>query len=441
MATAIEYPRSHLFGITARRQKPAALRLPDPMHFPEHWDDALVRAMPWSEYAEKSALEAREAAKHTAANLLACPDILEVMADQCHDLGVAGERRIVQLIYLVCTTRVFRQIVSLIVKGASSSGKSFLVKTVLRLFPQDAHFAISGMSDKALIYTQESLKRRILVIYEATGLKSGAQSNYVRTLLTEHHIRYPLPTRTIVKEGPTGLIVTTTEGALHPEMESRCLSVTVDETRAQTARVLQRKTAAVVDQNIDPQWHALQQYVAASPQSVRVPYEAWLSREIKPAAMVLRLRRDFDTVLSLICAHALLHQESRDRDENGTIIATTEDYRVVHGLVNDIISEGAETKVSPIIRETVQAVADLIAGGETSPSLTQLARKLGQHKSTVSRRVDKATELGFLRKLETKRGEQLRIALGDEILEQASVLPDPDVLEDGGKRRRVIIDE
>lgn len=308
---------------------------------------------------------------------------------------------------------------------------SRLLKTVLRLIPEDAYFAISGMSDKALIYTPESLVHRMLVIYEATGLKSGAQSNYVRTLLTEGHIRYPLPTRTIVKDGPTGLIVTTTAESLHHETETRCLSVAVDETRPQTGRVLRRKTAAPIVQNIGPEWHALQHFVATTPQSVRVPYEDRLSRAIKPEAMVLRLRRDFDTVLSLICANALLHQESRSRDEYGAIIATYEDYRVVHGLVDDIIPEGAETKVSPIIRETVQAVADLIAGGKPCPSLTQLARKLGLHKGTVSRRVDKAAELGFLRKLETKRGEELRIVVGDEILDQVSVLPHPDVLEGG----------
>jgi hypothetical protein len=351
------------------------------------------------------------------------------VADQCYSLGVAGERKIVQLTYLVCTTRLFRQIVSLIVKGPSAVGKSFLVKTVLRLIPEDGYFPITAMSDKALIYTKESLVHRMLVVYEATGLKTGTQSNIIRTLLTEGHIKYPLPTHTIYKPGPTGLIVTTTEGNLHHENESRCLSITADDTPAQTAAIMRRQATSLGEQKIDPQWHALQRYLALSPIRVRVPYRRRLSQEIKPAA--IRLRRDFGALLSLISAHALLHQESRERDGRGTIIANIDDYRIVRGLVNDILSEGIEIKVSPSVRETRQAVAGLITGGGSSVSLTQLARALRLDKSAVSRRVARTIDLGFLRNLEIRRGQPARLVLGDEIPDQLSLLPEPEVLEHG----------
>ena len=44
--------------------------------------------------------------------------------------------------------------------------------------------------------------------------------------------------RLIEREGPTGLIVTTTQVALHPENETRLLSVPANDTPEQTAAIL-----------------------------------------------------------------------------------------------------------------------------------------------------------------------------------------------------------
>ena len=73
----------------------------------------------------------------------------------------------------------------------------------------------------------------------------------------------------------------------------------------------------------------------------------------------MRLRRDFGSVLALIRAHAVLHQASRERDADGRIIATLDDYAVVRDLVADIIAEGVGATVSPAVRETVLAVGAL----------------------------------------------------------------------------------
>src|SRR5438309_653127 len=102
------------------------------MRFADAWEEALAGATPWSDYVKRSEIEAREEAKQKAAGLLKNPDILDAVKTVCQRLGVAGESRLVQLTFLVATTRVLDQIVSLIVKGPSSVGKSFTVATVLR---------------------------------------------------------------------------------------------------------------------------------------------------------------------------------------------------------------------------------------------------------------------------------------------------------------------
>ena len=139
-------------------------------------------------------------------------------------------------------------------------------------------------------------------------------------------------------------------------------------------------------------------------------------------AIVVRQRRDFGVLLTLIGAHALLHRASRDRDQTGAIIATTEDYSVVRDLVADVFAEGIGATVSTTVRETVDAVAAL---KKDEVSRGELAAKLALDKSVTSRRLRQATELGYLVNRETRRGRPARIVLGDPMPEMVKLLPEP----------------
>ena len=85
---------------------------------------------------------------------------------------MVGERRCAKLVYLAVTSRLLERPVSVAVKGPSSGGKSFMVETTLKLFPPAAFYAMTAMSERALAYSEEPLKHRTLVIYEAAGMKS-----------------------------------------------------------------------------------------------------------------------------------------------------------------------------------------------------------------------------------------------------------------------------
>ena len=160
--------------------------------------------------------------------------------------SVVGEACRAMLLYLALTSRVLAHPVSVSIKGPSSAGKSFLVQQVLQFFPPSAYCVLTAMSEKALAYWDEPLKHRFLVIMEATGSEGESASYFLRSLLSEGRIRYltvektidELKPRLIEREGPTGLITTTTEISLHPENETRYFSVDVDDTPDQTRQVL-----------------------------------------------------------------------------------------------------------------------------------------------------------------------------------------------------------
>jgi hypothetical protein len=133
-------------------------------------------------------------------------------------------------------------------------------------------------------------------------------------------------------------------------------------------------------------------------------------------------------VLTLIRTHALLHQATRRKDEAGQIIATIEDYAAIRDLVGDSVAAGVEATVRPEVRETVEAVAGLIASGESEVRQADLRGRLKLDKSAISRRVADAVDKGYLRNLEDKKRRPARLVIGDPLPEELEVLPAPERL-------------
>ena len=93
------------------------------------------------------------------------PRILDLLAKDIAARGLAGEERAVMLLYLIVTSRLLPRLVNAGVKGPSAAGKSYTVQRVLCYFPSSAFFEVTSMSEKALIYLDEPMTHRILVMY------------------------------------------------------------------------------------------------------------------------------------------------------------------------------------------------------------------------------------------------------------------------------------
>jgi len=413
----------------------SGLYLADPERFRERWEAAKAGSEPLSVLVEREFQERRLKLGAESEALARDPNILNRFVEDLHRAGVVGEDRVAKLLYLAVTSRLLDRPMSVIVKGPSSAGKSFLVQEVLRFFPPSAYYALSAMSEHALAYSEEPLRHRMLVIYEAAGLSSDFATYLVRSLLSEGRVRYEtvektqdgLKPRLIEREGPTGLLLTTTHVTMHPENETRMLSVVVNDTPEQTARVLAAQ-AEEREEAVDYRpWHALQEWLASGERRVTIPFAAALACTIPPKAV--RLRRDFPAVLSLIRAHALLHQANRDTDAQGRIIATLDDYAAVRELVADLVAEGVGATVPATIRETVTTVAEITQGRDEPASLAEVAKRLKLDRSAASRRVRAAVELGYLVNLEDRRGKPARLVIGEPLPEEADILPTVAVLQ------------
>jgi len=412
---------------------PSELFLHDRENFKTSLQKAMAKAVPWPEMEAKQAATERDQAWAMCRFLAEDKNILSKFARTIERLGVAGESGTTKLLYLTLTSRHQKKPVSGSLKGPSAAGKSFIVDQVLRFFPPSSYYALTSMSEHALAYSQEPLKCRYLILFEAAGISNDFANYLLRSLLSEGCIKYEtvektadgMKPRLIEREGPTGTIITTTQVRLHPENETRLLSITVSDTPEQTKNVLLALSEEEGEADLT-QWQALQRWIDLSEHRVVIPYSRALAERIPPIAV--RLRRDFTQILGLIRSHAILCQAMRQKDSNGRIIAAIEDYAVARELVADVVSDGVGATVSQTIRETVEAAKKIIESGEPTATVQRCAMVLGIDKSSASRRIRVAIEKGYLVNTEKQRGKPARIVLGDPLPENLTILPHPEEL-------------
>jgi hypothetical protein len=385
------------------------------------------------------------AASPSCDHITQAKSVLEKLGEELQSCGVAGDTQRFKLVYLASVTRLFNRPVSILIKGNSGSGKSEIIRRVLNFLPPSAYVEYSGMSDKALVHSTEDFRHRHIVIHEYAGLQSDTGNKWLRMLISEGRLVYSsavttesgeYETKTKTKEGPTGVFMTTTEGALHPEDESRMLSFTIEDDADQTARILRAQASLAAGAPRPPfdygPWHAFHDTVSAGSKAVVVPYAQVLAGLID--VTVNRVRRDFPQILSLIQAHALIHQANRAHDSDGVVSANLDDYAAVFHLVNDIVAQGVEATVPPMLREVHKAIASVTDGRKGRvghlDGVAQgiLAEKLGVHKATISRLVDVGLRMEVLVDNRERKGNPSQLKIAAPLPCDRRVLPTPQEL-------------
>jgi predicted transcriptional regulator len=367
------------------------------------------------------------------------------------DKVMAGEHRNAKLLYLIATTRLFNKCMSAAIKGPSSGGKSEIRKQVLEFFPPEDIISFTSMSEKALLYEERNFPHKILSMGEAAAIQEKEfQDMLLRELMSEGILRHrtaqkvgnQIITQEIVKNGPVCFLVTTTKAALHPENETRIISLEVDDSEAQTRRVL-KKQAQTFGRNIKPDesiYHDWQDFqpllrVVGNKKGgwkVDVPFAEALADLIPPRAT--RLRRDYPQIIAAIKAHCLIHCYLRDENERGELIADLNlDYIPVASLIGHIASEGAGIAVSKEDMETIHALK-IITSDPNMPKddgaqAFEVGKKLNLDKATAGRRLSRLLNRGFAINLEQKPARPGKWRLTDQEIEAESLLPSAEEIE------------
>lgn len=436
----LDFPDIHIIHPPAGIKDPAALWLAldrDPGVFRQRLGvlaDAARRASDLR--AEALGKEAREAWK-VAQPVLEAPNLLDSVAAAIRTGGYAGELTAPLLAYVALTSRLLERPLNRAFIAPSAAGKNRAIDGALALMPPTAYHLEGAGSARALIYGDGDYQHRMVIVAEADSLpEDGPAASAVRSIVTDSCMRYDVverdaetgrfTTRHIDKPGPTGLVTTSTK-SLGEQWSTRLFAVSVSDTPDQTRAVLLAHATSVNGTSPMADVHGLiaaQRWLElAGDHNVTIPFASALAEAV-PADLV-RMRRDFRQLLTVIQAVALLHQRQRERDPEGRIIASLEDYRQARLLLLDVFTEAATGGVSRPVRETVAAVAALYDGA--SPvSVTVLSNHLGLHRSTTWRRIQEAVRLEFVGNEETRQGKPAKLVPGVPLPEERPALPLPE---------------
>jgi DNA primase len=340
-----------------------------------------------------------------AEKLLASKNLLDRAAKALEDLGYVGEERNKRLGYLVATSRLLTKPLSAILMAPSGSGKSELLDKLALLLPEESVEFLSRLTPAALYYLgPDHLQHKLVLVDEQAG---ASEADYpIRTLQSKGLLRLAATvkgkTEPFTVNGPIALMSGTTDQSINPENLSRCLELSLDDSKEQTRLIqeAQRRAWAGEKKKLDTEvWQDAQRLL--EPLEVVIPFATKLDYPTRTT----KDRRDNAKLLTLIATHALLVQRLRKRDREGKLLATVEDYQVVYDLLRpqvDAELDGLSPRAATLYRK-------LLDRDRVPFTRREAAESLGWSYMTTKRALDElvAHELVYLSDQEYVRSYQL----------------------------------
>jgi hypothetical protein len=263
------------------------------------------------------------AERERAFELLRAPNLIERIVADLEACGLVGERVNKLVAYLAATSRKLDSPLAVLVQSSSAAGKTSLMDAVLAMMPEEERLKYSAVTGQSLFYLGErDLAHKVLAIVEEEGASRAAYA--LKLLQSEGELviastgKDPqtgeLKAQEYTVKGPVMLFTTTTAADIDPELQNRCLVLSIDEGRAQTKAIhaLQRhkrtlegligraRKAAILAVHQNAQ-RLLRPLGVLNPYAPRLTFPDTATR----------LRRDHEKYLTLIDTIALLHQCQR----------------------------------------------------------------------------------------------------------------------------------
>ena len=255
--------------------------------------------------------------------LLRDPHLVDRIVADVEATGVVGESANALVAYLACVSRKLDKPLAILIQSTSAAGKSTLMDALLALMPESERVHYSAMTGQSLFYLgEQAMKHKILAIAEEEGVRQAAyalkllQSQGELTIAStgKDPVTGQLVTQEYRVEGPVMLFLTTTAIDIDEELLNRCLVLTIDESREQTAAIQARQRQA----------RTLEGLLARARTADVLAAHRAAQALLRPLAVVnpfaealtfatdrVRLRRDHAKYLALIDSIALLHQYQR----------------------------------------------------------------------------------------------------------------------------------
>jgi DNA primase len=288
--------------------------------------------------------------KVRAMKLLRSPHFFDLFLKDVSKAGLVGEQKNVLAIFRLGLSRLFARPLNLFVKGPSSTGKNFLVKTVLRFFPANCVIEMTSGTGASWSYQNRNLVHKVVYVQEQNT--AAGDIHPARLLISENELIRMVTVRSgkkfrvtkKVTKGPAAFISTTTKDKLAVDDETRHFSIWTDNSPEQTRRILlaEANTGKGISDDELAVWHEVQRLLA---ERGKLPIEvgSWvevLANQISPENE--RVRRYFPAFLQACQTVCLARSFQFDEDElekRGVLKVRFTDYAIASLILDTALNQ------------------------------------------------------------------------------------------------------
>jgi hypothetical protein len=354
-----------------------------------------------------------------AEEYLRSPQLFDNISADIDNIGVEGERELAATEYVVLTSRLLPTPLKAVVQGSSSSGKTFVVERVAELFPPEAIFKATSLSDQAWYYLgEDAVWHKVVILGEREQNRDPARVDARRAwrelvasdeasrvvTIVDPKTRVPMTVKKVVR-GPCAFIETTTSESIMEEDASRMLALRPSESRPQTQSVIARTAREAAGQRISDERRAA--IIARHFAVQRVLAEHTGRRIVVPYAELIRIpvdqviaRRVFSHVISVIQTVAFMR--FLQKEPGATWTADFEDYEIAYPLLIPLVGRQLN-RVTDLDVETLNRIE---ASCKAAFAVGDVAEALGIGERQTRRRLERLSGCGLIQETEESRSNR-----------------------------------
>ena len=365
-------------------------------------------------------------------NFLSAPQVLPRFNELIGQAGVVGEELNRLFLFVIATSYKMPRTLHALIQGSSGSGKTHLSLKISNLIPDEDVKRFTRVTDSSFYnYGQYELQHKLICLEDFDGMREEAQLAF-----RELQSREMLSSSTSGKDeqgnirsyervvyGPMASLCCTTRGQVYEDNMSRCFLIAVDETSAQTHRIIRfqnHKASGKINTQVQQQTTEFIQHCIRllKPYPVINPYADQVS--LPPEAH--KIRRLNELYQSFVGQVTLLNQYRRKQDSQGRLISEKEDLQTAA----DIMFESILLKVDELdgsLRHFYERLKQYVQaqGGSHSDSYAFTQREVRQalhiSKSGLHRFLRTLMQLEYIRPVGgyANKGYQYQITYWDNV--------------------------
>jgi DNA primase len=323
--------------------------------------------------------------------------------------GIIGEEKNALFLFLILLSHKMKRTLHAMVQGTSGSGKSHLISKIAdTMYDQNKIKRFTRVTDKSFYnYGEYDLQNTGIILEDYDGLSQEAEmawrelqsNNKLSSSVSQKNEQTgEIHTGEKYVFGPIASLVATTKFRIYEDNESRVFTIAIDESEAQTERVLQymakkasKEITAEQEQEIQTE---LQNIVyQLNPYQVQNPYRLELPKNVKHRRRLTQMLHDFIEQVTI------LFQYQRQKSSENTLITEVQDLEIAVDLMfNSIVIKADE--LDGILRQFYENLKEYIEKKGKNYEFTQreIRQEFRISKTQGQRYFNELEELEYIHK-------------------------------------------